>query len=392
MPRKPTRIPGVTVRQRGHAWQAQVRAGRDPRTGKYVYACATADTEAAAWEAGRRLLAKAEAQRAAHVDPTRQSLAEYLAGWLERKKAEGRKPSTMWDYGRLVQGKIIPSLGDSSLQDLSPAMIQDWQDALAPTPSAPGAARAAGAYRVLRSALSDATRLGLLASNPAKRARPAQRSTRKREGFTLEEALRVLRAAKGERFDPLFAFMLHSGVRVGEALGLRWPDIDFEARTVVIRTNRVEVGARMVEGTPKTRTSARTFVLLAGAVAALQQQRTTQAQERLAAGAAWREGGWVFTSVSGAPLSTTVVGHVFVRIRRRAGVRPLPLYSLRHAAASILLSAGVPVGVAAKMMGHSVTMFCETYADLLLEATREAAQQADAWLAAQGGALPNRGG
>ena len=45
MPRKPTRIPGVTVRQRGSSWQAQVRAGRDPRTGKYVYRCATTDTE-----------------------------------------------------------------------------------------------------------------------------------------------------------------------------------------------------------------------------------------------------------------------------------------------------------------------------------------------------------
>ena len=180
--------------------------------------------------------------------------------------------------------------------------------------------------------------------------------------------------------------MLHSGVRVGEALGLRWPDVDLDARTVAIRTNRVGVGARMVEGTPKTRTSARTFVLLAGAVAALRQQQATQARGRRAAGDTWREDGWVFTSIGGAALSTSVADHTFARIRRRAGVRPLPLYSLRHAAASILLGAGVPVAVAAKMMGHSVTMFCETYADLLLEATRDAAQQADAWLAAQGGA------
>lgn len=91
----------------------------------------------------------------------------------------------------------------------------------------------------------------------------------------------------------------------------------------------------------------------------------------------------MFTSIGGAALSTSVADHTFARIRRRADVRPLPLYSLRHAAASILLGAGVPVAVAAKMMGHSVTMFCETYADLLLEATRDAAQHADAWLAAR---------
>ena len=76
MPRPPTRIPGVTVRQRGSVWQAQVRGGKDPRTGKYIYRCATTDTEATAWDGGRRMLAQAEAQRAAHVDPTRQTLGE----------------------------------------------------------------------------------------------------------------------------------------------------------------------------------------------------------------------------------------------------------------------------------------------------------------------------
>jgi len=58
----------------------------------------------------------------------------------------------------------------------------------------------------------------------------------------------------------------------------------------------------------------------------------------------------------------------------------LPLYSLRHASASILLNSGVPVAVAAKIMGHSVDMFTETYADLLVEATREAAAKAGAFL------------
>ena len=56
---------------------------------------------------------------------------------------------------------------------------------------------------------------------------------------------------------------------------------------------------------------------------------------------------------------------------------------MRHATASVLLGAGVPVAVAAKMMGHSVALFCETYADLLVEATHEAAKQAEAWLAHQ---------
>ena len=73
----------------------------------------------------------------------------------------------------------------------------------------------------------------------------------------------------------------------------------------------------------------------------------------LSAGDAWKEDGWAFTNPEGAALSTSVVDQTFVRVRRRASVRPLPLSSLRHAAASILLGARVPVAVAAKMMGHS---------------------------------------
>ena len=133
MPRKPTRIPGVTVRQRGTAWQAQVRAGKDPRTGKYIYHCATANTEALAWEVGCRMLGEAEVQKAAHVDPTRQPLAEYLEGWMGRKTEEGLTPKTLYEYGLVISNQIKPRLGSIPLNELSSRDVQSWQD----TPSRP---------------------------------------------------------------------------------------------------------------------------------------------------------------------------------------------------------------------------------------------------------------
>jgi integrase len=317
------------------------------------------------------------------VEPNRLRLDEYLAQWLERKRAEGLKPKTLYGYGQVCRLAVSPVLGQVPLQDLSPAMIQAWQDRLAPTPEAPGAAQAALAYRCLRSALSDAERLGLVPMNPAKRARPALRTPRKREGLTLAEAHAVLAAAEGEALAPLFAFVLYSGLRLGEALALRWADVDLEARRVIVRRNRVIVGGRMVEGSPKRERSARTIALLGGAVEALRRQRALQAATRLAAGDAWRDEDRVFSTGTGHGLDGGNVERAFRRVRERAGVRRLPLHSLRHARASILLVAGVPVAVAAKMLGHSVTLFCETYADLLVEATHDAARQADEWLARQ---------
>jgi integrase len=378
----------VTVQQRGDRWRVRVRRGKDSETDKWTWWSETWPTEAEAWEAGRRLLAKRDAEEAAHVAPTRQTLGDYLPAWLERKRAEGRKPKTLYDYERVARVLIIPALGKTPLRDLSPAMIQAWQDKLAPAPGTPGAAQASLAYRCLRSALSDAARLRLLPDNPAKSARPALRTPRKRDGFTLAEARAILAAAEGEGLAPLFAFVLYTGLRLGEALGLRWADVDTEAARVTVRHNRVLVGSRMVEGSPKRERSARTMALLGGAVEALRRQKALQAEARLAAGEVWRDEDRVFATRDGGGLNASNVDRAFRRIRERASVRGLPPHSLRHATASILLAAGVPPAVAAKMMGHSVAMFCETYADLLVEATHDAARQADEWLARQGSAAP----
>jgi integrase len=324
-----------------------MRVGKDPRTGKWIRRAATCSSEAEARRVERRVLAEAEIQRARFVQPTRQTLAEYLAVWLQRKRAEERKPKILYDYARVVRALIVPALGKMPLQDLSPGMVQAWawQDDLAPTPGAHGAAQASRAYRCLRSALSDAERLGLIPENPAKRARPALRTPRKREGFTLEEARAILAAAEGEGEAPLFAFIRYTGLRLGEALGLRWSDVDLEAGRVTVRHNRVLVGSRMVGGTPKRARSVRTLALLGGAIEALHRQKARQAEARLAAGEAWRDKDRVFSTRAGSGLIASNVNRTFRRIRVRAGVRNLPPHALRHATASILLAAGVPMAV-----------------------------------------------
>lgn len=164
-----------------------------------------------------------------------------------------------------------------------------------------------------------------------------------------------------------------------------------------MRRNLVDISGHMVEGKPKTERSARTFGMLPQAVEDLRRQKAQQAQDRLLAGDRWEGQGLVFAATNGHPLHSNNVGRAFIRIRERANraacvaagkdpmtatvIRALPPYSLRHAAASILLARTENVAVAAKMMGHSMEMFTETYAELLLEASREVAAKAGAFLA-----------
>lgn len=373
----------MAVFKRGQGWRAQITMGKDPRTGKRTRLCWTFDTEAEAKAFERRKQEELRRLREQHVRPSTTRLDEYLPDWLRRKGNEGLAARTIADYRWCIDKLILPSLGSEPLADLSPSKVQQWQDALAPTRDTPGATTAARAFRVLRSALSDAERLGMIARNPAKAARPALRTRRKRDGFTLQEAQAIIAAAHGERLEPLFAFVLHSGLRVAEVLGLRWTDcsLDTDRPTLSVRQDMVAVPGRgMVAGPTKTGRSARTFVMLPHAAHDLKQQRAKQHKDRREAAERWQDTGLVFTAKEGGPLTTSNVDRAFRRVRELAGVRNLPLYSMRHAAASILLASGVAPAVAAKVMGHTLDMFFEVYADLLAEATAEAAEKAGAFL------------
>ena len=190
---------------------------------------------------------------------------------------------------------------------------------------------------------------------------------------------------------PLSAFLLHTGLRLGEALALRWSDVELDGGIIAVRANRVLVGGRIVEGTPKSRLSTRRFALPAPALVALRQQQALQTEDARSASAAPRsKADWVFSTGSAGSLESGNVSPAFRRVRARAGARNLPLHSLRHASASILPAAGVTVPVAAKMLGHSVAMFTETYPDLLVEATKDAARKVNTFWRAAPQTMPPR--
>lgn len=194
----------MAISKRGNMWRVQIVYPPDPRTGKMRRKSWTCDTEREAKELEAREKAELKRLEQQHVRPSLVTLKNYMAEWLQRKENEGLAASTMFDYRRDTDKLILPTLGNHTLADLSPAIVQRWQDGLAPTKTTPGATGAARAFRCLRSALSDAERLGMLARNPAKVARPAQRTPLKRPGFTLTEAQCILAAAEGERLEPYF--------------------------------------------------------------------------------------------------------------------------------------------------------------------------------------------
>jgi integrase len=178
---------------------------------------------------------------------------------------------------------------------------------------------------------------------------------------------------KGNRLEALYSVALALGLRRGEALGLRWEDVDLEAGTlrVQVALQRRKDSKTLVE--PKTEQSRRTLPLPSVLVVALKAHRTRQLEERLAAGPKWRDHGLVFPSTVGTPMEPRNLTRQFKAVLQRAGLPDIRFHDLRHTAASLLVAQGVHPRVVMEILGHSqISLTMNTYTHVLPEAQREA--------------------
>jgi integrase len=228
------------------------------------------------------------------------------------------------------------------------------------TQTAKGQKRRAWSPRSLNAAI-DAWRLLLaygcdrkdLAHNVAASMKKVPRPRREMQTYTPDEIRRVLRTADDDRNGHLWYLAL-SGLRRGEIAGAKWSDIDFDAGTITIARNRVQVGAAtVVENEPKTQSSRRTLPLDEGLVGVLRRASARCAQEKLALGAAHADSGYVACNEAGAPYTPGALTNMWHRLTRAAGVRPIRLHDARHSCGTALHLRGVPMAVIAKWSGHA---------------------------------------
>jgi integrase len=252
---------------------------------------------------------------------------------------------------------------------------------------------------VLRAALSEAEREELVYRNVARIAKlPSPVEPYEGRFLTLDEGRRFLAAADDDRLAALYRVVLPIGLREGEALALRWEDIDFEARTIHVvhtlqrvprkdRTHRAE-GEGLVLLPTKTRRSKQKLPLPEICVRALRAHRARQLEERIAAGPRWKETGFVFTTKTGLPLhGRDVLENSFHPVCDRAGIpystrarqrgpvgeRGLRFYDLRHSCASLLIAQGVPLRIVQDILRHTnIRTTADRYTHLVPQAVSEA--------------------
>lgn len=308
-------------------------------------------TRREAQSALRELHAAHEAGALDQAEPP--ALGAYLDGWLTNRAALRVRDNTLPTY-RAKLAHVRTRLGNVRLDKLTSGQVQGLIAALTAAGLSPGYVRA---VRVLLSAaLGDAVRDGLLTRNPVAGTTPPRNPRRAAAVLSVDQAAHLLATAEaaGDVHAPLWTLLLQTGLRISEALGVRWSDLDLPGRrlalTVQLQRSRTRYCWELV---PLKSDRPRTVPLTLPAVRALERRRVTQLEERLAAPAWGDTWGLVFTTAEGQPWHHAVVVYAFRRALTRAGLPPMRLHDLRHTVATLLLRQGVPMRVVSEILGHA---------------------------------------
>ena len=292
------------------------------------------------------------------------TVGEWLDQWLASLEPTGLKASTVRNYGEVVRYFITPHLGHIRLARLTPEDVENMGRSLAAAGRSTNSQRLA--RTILRRSLNQAERRGYVNRNVVALTDAPHVEVAERPTLSADQAKQLLAELSGDPLHALYTVSIHTGLRQGEALTLRWSDVDFESGTIQV-TGR-STGKARVRTEPKTDRSRRTVALTPQATEALRMQ---QVRQNLEGSAGTLD--LVFTSSRGTALFDSNIRRHWQKVSSKLGLPPMHWHDLRHSAATIMLAQGVPIEVVSRVLGHaSIRITADIYGHVSPEAHREA--------------------
>jgi integrase len=307
--------------------------------------------------AGKLTEAMAGRDKGLGFDARKLTVGEHLERWLDDVVKLSVSHRTYWTHAQQVRTHVAPTLGRIRLKELRKAHIDRLYREKLNSELSPSTVRRV--HAVLHRALEEAVKGDLIPRNPAAHANRPKVRQDEIEPLDTSQAAAFLEAAKGDRFEALYALCLMCGLRQGEALAVRWQDIDLDGGTLRVnrQLQRVRGGGGLRFSEPKN-ASRRTVGLPQRAVSALKSHRKRQLEQKLRAGPLYQDGGLVFASGQGKPLDAqNVVNRYYKPLLKRAGLPPIRFHDLRHSCLSLLAQRGEPIRDLQALAGHASASF-----------------------------------
>ena len=305
------------------------------------------------------------------------TLAMHLPEWLERLEVKGRKASTVTNYRRLVEVRIIPELGHHRLGRLTQHHVQAWLDKVAREPQmgkgrtgSVTAGTLVNLRAVLRASLNDALRRGLVARNVAELVELPEVKRPAPVAIETTRLARWLAHVENDRLAALWLCVAVYGPRRGELLGLRWDDVDVTGHLIRVTQELIDVDGehlcrycegmhqRLLFDTPKSAAGERVWPLVPEVEAALIAHQLAQVSDQEAFGDGYSDHGLVFACPDGMPLRPDWISREFKRTFKASGategMAKVPsIKALRSTSVTALHEAGVSLEVIQRVAGHA---------------------------------------
>ncbi len=285
-----------------------------------------------------------------------QSLEAYIREWFAMHASQ-IKESTQDDYQKLIDKYIIPHLGSIALDDLRRSTFDRFYLEL--QNDGVGSSQIRYVHRVLHKALQDAVEDRTLQYNPAHGAKQPKKSKPSRRPAPLSEAqtIHLVTTAMQTPIGPMIYLAVKTGMRQGELFALMWDDIDDHNRQIHVQRNlhRVNRNGKTIYEfcTPKTATSCRTITVGEKTIEVLKMQHQAIELNKALAGKKWKEMDLVFPTSVGTPQNPSNINKQFHDLLESAGLKRIRFHDMRHIAASIMLTHGVPIMTVSHILGHS---------------------------------------
>lgn len=307
------------------------------------------------------------------------TVAEYMGEWLANKRK--LRNSTRLSYRQHIDNHIVPLLGRVKLTDLRAHHIDRMLTVLTTGDAKTGrkpvtVATSRRVFSTLRVALNSAVKKRQLVFSPCTGVELEPERREEAQVWNAAQVRAFLTAAGEDRLAVMYRLILTRGLRRGEAVGLRWRDVDLAAGVLRVRQAAVQVGRQLQMGPPKTKSGERVVSLDAGTGAKLRAHRKAQNEERLAWAGAYVDNDLVFAREDGSVERPDRVSRRFAVIAERAGLPVIKLHEGRHSAATLALEAGASMKEVQDMLGHSTyTLTADTYSHVSPAVRAEGAER-----------------
>jgi integrase len=348
----------------------------------------SAKTKESARQKLKRLMEDQERLQAQGLPPidNTATVSQVLDRWHKVIVAT-RRETTAINYRYVIDGHlagfVLPegrTLGSKKLARLTFGDVDTLLEAKREASLAPSTRRLIRS--VLVQAINQAIKWRVVTRNEAAMSTPVSIPRSASRSMTAAQARRLMSALKDLPMGSLFMLMLVTGMRRGEALGLRWEDIDLKKGVISIRQQLQRIDGELKATEVKTDKSRRSINLSKSMVQVLKAHKAAQAKERLES-ALWHDTGYVFTSTIGTPLDPRNVAKRFLSACRKAKIGTWHPHELRHTAASLMLANGVPLQVVSDILGHaSIRITSDVYGHVLAPQRQEAAETMASFFAA----------